>query len=98
MVRGHKHTRKDIHGFYDLHSEKREAAICGQGHRPRNDGKKTRSAPCKNLTDKGRPGYAVSSRRRGLRAGAWVKTFEWGSAHVSVGLSLSMVAPSTDLW
>jgi hypothetical protein len=52
VVRGHKQTRKNIHGVYELHFEKRKAAIRGQGYRPHNDGKKARSARCKNLTDK----------------------------------------------
>jgi hypothetical protein len=87
LVRAHKQTRKHVHGFYELHSEKREAAIRGRDHRPRNDGKKARSAPCKNLADKGGPDYAVSSRRRGAEGGSWVKRFKPGiSAHIRVAL------------
>ena len=56
MVRAHKQPRKDIHGFYELHSEKRETAICGQGHRLHNDGKKARSAPCQESDGQKRAG------------------------------------------
>jgi len=85
VVRAHKQTRKHIHGFYELHFEKREAAICGHGHRPHTDGKKARSAYCKNLTDKAR---ATQGHRGGFGAGAgWVKTFERGNARSSVALS-----------
>ena len=52
MVRAHKQARKDIHGLYELHSEKRETVICGAGFSPARSGKKARSAPRKNLTDK----------------------------------------------
>jgi hypothetical protein len=67
MVRAHKQTRKNIHGVYELHSEKRKmTAIRGQGYRPRSDGMKARSARCKKLTDKvwaGLHGVIEAARR-----------------------------------
>ena len=66
-VRGHKQTRKNIRGFYELQSETRKiTAIRGQGYRPRTNGKKARSAPRKKLTDKVWAGlHGVTEAARG---------------------------------
>jgi hypothetical protein len=52
-VRGHKQTRKNIHGVYELQVETRKmTAIRGQGYRPLSGGVKARSGRRKKLTDK----------------------------------------------
>jgi hypothetical protein len=98
-VRGHKQTRKNIHGVYELQSETRKmTAIRGQGYRPlwRREGA-VGPLP-RNRRTKNGPGYTVSSRRQEAEGGVWVKRLELGSAHSSVALSLSMAAASSELW
>jgi hypothetical protein len=93
VVRAHKQARKDIHGLYELHREKRETAICGAGFSPARSGEKAWSALCKNLTDKKRAGLrGVTKRWRGAGGWAWAKRFVRGIAHSSVALSLSRAA------
>ena len=94
MVRTHKRTRKHIHGSYDLRIETRRRRFARRII-ARSERREGAIDPLQE-SDGQKLDRATRCRRggEGLR-GPWAKTFERGSAHSLVGLSLSMVVTAT---
>ena len=89
MVRGHEQSRKDMHGFLRIAERGQKGAVIRvQDHRPLGAAREARLSPLQESERQKLDRPTCHRGGEGLRAGHWGETFERGSAHIRVALSL----------